>query len=104
MPLNLETIRGPYLDDLLQQPQALMDTGSRLRQNDVLKAIAQQCEKSRFERVVLTGMGGSFFALHPLSIEMSEHGWTPLMLETSELVHHYAHLITPSTLLVVVSQ
>jgi glucosamine--fructose-6-phosphate aminotransferase (isomerizing) len=49
-------------------------------------------------------MGSSYFGLHPLSIELAAHGWTPLMLETSELIHYYPHLLTPSTLVVAVSQ
>ena len=53
---------------------------------------------------MLTGMGSSYFGLHPLSIELAGYGWTPLMLETSELLHYYARLLTPSTLVVAVSQ
>jgi glucosamine--fructose-6-phosphate aminotransferase (isomerizing) len=49
-------------------------------------------------------MGGSCFGLHPLSIELTAHGWTTLTIETSELIHYYPHLLTPSTLIVAVSQ
>jgi glucosamine--fructose-6-phosphate aminotransferase (isomerizing) len=35
---------------------------------------------------------------------MAAHGWTPLMLETSELIHYYPHLFEPSTLVIAVSQ
>jgi glucosamine--fructose-6-phosphate aminotransferase (isomerizing) len=99
-----ESVRGRYLDDLLDQPRALRATWSRLKEDATLERIATACAASRFERVVLTGMGGSFYGFHPLSIELAEHGWTPLMIETSELVHFYPHLLTPSSLVIAVSQ
>lgn len=104
MSLNLDRIRGPYLADLLAQPQALHDTNAALSDAHVFAEVAHNCTPQRFSRVVLTGMGGSLFALHPLAIELAAHGWTPVLLETSELVHTYPTLLTPSTLVVAVSQ
>lgn len=104
MSVNLDRIRGPYLDDLLAQPQALRDTHAALRGAQVFAEIARSCTLERFARVVLTGMGGSLFALYPLAIELAAHGWTPVPLETSELIHAYHSLLTPSTLVVAVSQ
>jgi glutamine---fructose-6-phosphate transaminase (isomerizing) len=104
VPLDIEVISGRYLEDLLHQPQALGNTWSRLRDDPVFDTIAGACDGARYQRVVLTGMGSSHFGLHPLSIELAEHGWTPLTIETSELIHYYPHLLTSSTLLVVVSQ
>ena len=104
MPLDLEAIRGRYLSDILSQPEALRATWNGLRHTPVFDEIARACHADRFARVVLTGMGSSYFGLHPLSIELAAHGWTPLMLETSELIHYYPHLLTPSTLVVAVSQ
>jgi glucosamine--fructose-6-phosphate aminotransferase (isomerizing) len=104
MILDLDRIRGPYLADLLAQPQALRDTHAALSNATVIAEIAHTCTRQRFPRLVLTGMGGSLFALHPLAIELAAHGWTPILLETSELVHTYPSLLTPSTLVVAVSQ
>jgi glucosamine--fructose-6-phosphate aminotransferase (isomerizing) len=100
----LDTIRGPYLDDLLHQPEALTATWAALRDTDAFAHIAQACPPSRFERIVLTGMGGSLHVLHPLSIEFAQHGLTPLLLETSELIHFYPALLAPTTLIIAVSQ
>ena len=102
--LDLEVIRGRYLSDVLSQPEALRATRNGLRHAPVFDEIARASHTDRFARVVLTGMGSSYFGLHPLSIELAAHGWTPLMLETSELIHYYPHLLTPSTLVVAVSQ
>jgi glucosamine--fructose-6-phosphate aminotransferase (isomerizing) len=99
-----QAVKGRYLDDLLDQPRALRATWSRLKDDAVFARIASACAGPRFERVVLTGMGGSFFGFHPLSMELAEHGWTPMMVETSELIHYYPSLLTPSTLVVAVSQ
>ena len=104
MTLNLEAINGLYLSDLLHQPEALQATWNSLRNASVFGAIASSCDPGRFQRIVLTGMGSSYFGLHPLCIELAEHGWTPLMLETSELIHYYPHMFTHSSLVVAVSQ
>lgn len=101
---QIEVIQGRYFTDLLDQPQALNATWNALCDSDVLDKIARSCERSRFERVVLTGMGGSCFGLHPLAIHLAANGWTPLIIETSELIHYYPQLLAPSTLIVAVSQ
>ena len=71
MQLNLEAIHGRYLSDLLDQPRALEAKLDSLRQSAIFDRIAQACRPDRFQRVVLTGMGSSFFGLHPLSIELA---------------------------------
>jgi glutamine---fructose-6-phosphate transaminase (isomerizing) len=102
--LNLDVIQGRYFSDLLDQPRALRATWSVLRDTPVFENIARSSERGRFQSVVLTGMGSSYHGLHPLSIELAENGWTPLMVETSELIHYYPHLLAPETLVVAVSQ
>jgi len=104
MPLNLDSIRGRYLADLLAQPQALDATLAGFAGAPVYDAVAQACPAERFQRIVLTGMGSSFFALHALAIELAAHGWSPILLETSELLHSYPSLLTRSSLVVAVSQ
>lgn len=102
--MNLDAIRGRYLADLLSQPEALVATWIGLHGSSIVGEIARTCQAQRFSRIVLTGMGSSYFGLHPLCIELAAHGWTPLMLETSELIHYYPQLLTPSTLVIAVSQ
>ena len=104
MPSNNEVIQGRYFSDLMNQPEALAATWNALRGADVLDRIGRECARTRFERVVLTGMGGSFFGLHPLAIELARSGWTPMMVETSELIHYYPELLRSSTLMIAVSQ
>jgi glucosamine--fructose-6-phosphate aminotransferase (isomerizing) len=97
-------IQGQYLDDILHQPQAVRATLEGLRSSEALARVSSLLAEHNFERIVLTGMGSSYFALHPLAMELAEHGWTPILLETSELVHYYPRLLTGSTLVVAVSQ
>ena len=54
--------------------------------------------------MVLTGMGSSLYALHPLHIQLSSSGLTTLLLETSELLHYFPRLLDRQTLIVAVSQ
>ena len=101
---DFSQIDGEYLRDLLNQPQALEDTLQGLNQSQQLKDLAKRLNKGKFQKIVLTGMGSSFHALHPLSLELVAAGLTPVMVETSELVHYQNRLLDDKTLVVAVSQ
>jgi len=101
---DLAVLEGEYLRDILHQPQALEQTLAALETSKPLLDIAARLNKGRFHRVVLTGMGSSFHALHPLNLELISHGFTSLMVETSELVHYKNRFFDPKTLIVAVSQ
>jgi glucosamine--fructose-6-phosphate aminotransferase (isomerizing) len=97
-------IEGGYLRDLLAQPQALEDTVEALEESPALRALAEDLERGRYRHVVLTGMGGSFHALHPLLIELTGAGVPAALLETSELIHYHGALLRSETALIVLSQ
>ena len=99
---ELEVIEGEYLHDLLAQPQALKDTFDGLERPEPLTKLAQRL--GEFHRVVLTGMGSSFHALHPLNLQLIDHGIASMMVETSELVHYYECVLDSRTLVIAVSQ
>jgi len=101
---DLAMIEGEYLRDILYQPQALEDTLARLETSKPLQDIAARLNQGKFQRVVLTGMGSSFHALHPLNLELISHGFTALMVETSELVHYNNRFFDPQTLIIAASQ
>jgi len=104
MRLDFSLLEGGYLRDLLAQPRALRDTVPSLCNTPALSAVQRDLERGDFRRVVLTGMGSSFHALHPLFMALNKAGFTALMVETSELVHSVPELLEPGTLLVAVSQ
>ncbi len=98
-------VEGLYLRDILAQPLALRETLAGLRDTPgELEAITLRIERGELNRVVLTGMGSSFHALHPLHLQLIGRGMWSSMVETSELLHHQLDLLGPATLLVVVSQ
>src|SRR4051812_17934696 len=69
-----------------------------------LMNFAQRVNRREFRRIVLTGMGSSFHGLHPLNLQLIEHGYTSAMVETSELVHYQSRVLDPQTLVIAVSQ
>jgi len=101
---DFSVIEGEYLRDLLDQPGALNQTLAGLEVSKTLHQLVARLQKGRFKTVVLTGMGSSFHALHPLNIELINHGFTAMMVETSELVHYKSRLFAPETLIAAVSQ
>ncbi len=101
---DLAVIEGPYLADILSQPKALEDTLSSLAAPKSLQDLAHKLNRGNFLRVVLTGMGSSFHALHPLNLNLISHGFTSMIVETSELVHYRSRFFDPKTLIVAVSQ
>jgi len=93
-----------YLRDILDQPIALRDTLNGLTDLSAVRPFADRLASGDLRRVVLTGMGSSYHALHPLALTLITRGVSAMMIETSELIHHAPALLEPHTLLVVVSQ
>jgi glucosamine--fructose-6-phosphate aminotransferase (isomerizing) len=85
---------------LLAQPAAVEASLTALDSNDAVRSLATQ----GFARIVLTGMGGSLSALHPLALRLVESGATAMMLDTSELIHSMTKLLRDDTLVIAVSQ
>lgn len=95
-------IEGPYLRDLLDQPEAVRAAISGLRSRGdelCIRELAAPPDR----RIVLTGMGSSLHALHPLRVKLGARGRPALLAETSELLG-YAPAALAGSLLVVVSQ
>lgn len=100
---NITVKQGAYFRDLMFQPQALRKTLAWLGQKR-LAAVADVIGARAWRRIVLTGMGSSFHTLHPLNLALIAAGHTPIMVETSELVHYGMALCDRDTLIVAVSQ
>ena len=104
--MNLEEVwrECSYLKDLLEQPEAVARTIAGLEEQDALAAFAKGLRDGRWRRVVLTGMGSSYWACHPLYLRLLGAGLTPVLVETSELIHFESDWLRPDTLVVAVSQ
>jgi glucosamine--fructose-6-phosphate aminotransferase (isomerizing) len=92
------------LHDLIEQPDALSRTIEGLSDEHGLDPLAGALRGARWRRVVLTGMGSSYWACRPLYLRMLKEGLTPVMVETSELIHYERDWLTPDTLVIAVSQ
>ena len=93
-----------YLKDLLDQPDAVARTMAGLAEQDSLSPFAHGLRSGRWRRIVLTGMGSSYWACHPLYLRLLAAGQTPVLVETSELIHFEGDWLRPDTLVVTVSQ
>src|SRR5260370_17025093 len=100
---DLSFVEGEYLRDILNQPQALEDTLEELESSKALLNLAKRLNGGSFHRIVLTGMGSSFYALHPLCLDLINQGFSAMMIETSELVHSKSRFFDPKTLILPVS-
>ena len=101
---TFEIIEGGYLRDILDQPRALSATLEQLEIPLELATFATQLRDGKIRRVLLTGMGASFHALHPLFLRLNKCLYTALAVETSELVHSLESWFEPHTLIIAVSQ
>ena len=93
-----------YLQDLLEQPDAVARTLEGLNEADAVASYAGQLRKGRFRSVVLTGMGSSYWACRPLYLRLLSAGFAPVMVETSELIHYERGWLTRQSLVIAVSQ
>ena len=93
-----------YVNELLEQPMAVRDTLAGLAPAASLHTLAQHLNSGRLRRIVLTGMGSSYHASHPLAFRLLAHGFDVHLIETSELIHYAEGLLTADTLVVAVSQ
>ena len=102
--MGFKIIEGRYLRDILDQPSALKDTLSGLEHPAGLLQLAERAARGEFSRNVMTGMGSSFHALHPLHLQLIGSGFGSVIVETSELVQYQTRLLDSQTLVVAVSQ
>jgi len=94
---------NPYILDILNQPQTLK---TALEQFDPapLIPLAKAIRDHAFDRILLTGMGGSLFASYPVWLTLANAGLPALWVDTAELIHHTPGLVTSKTLLWICSQ
>ena len=102
MPARLKIIAGSYLQDLLRQPEALRDTARALSTKGI-ESRSGASIPGRPDRYLLTGMGSSLFALHPLCTRLNRSGKPASMIEAGELFRYHLDSLRNS-LMIVVSQ
>ncbi|HWQ13511.1 MAG TPA: SIS domain-containing protein [Roseiflexaceae bacterium] len=92
------------LDDILAQPRLLAEAAaSHLSPGSALVRAAAALAAHRPRRVLLAGMGSSFFACYPAVLRLQAAGYAAALVELSELLH-FGGPLDADTLLVLVSQ
>lgn len=96
-----------YLAEIAEQPGILDRLGRRFAGawGGALANVAERLDKGEFDRVILTGMGGSLHGAYPAHLALSRALSVPVMLwETGELTQQAIGAVTPKTLLIAISQ
>ncbi len=104
MLLEMNIIEGPYLQDILDQPEALRRSVAGFHETERLREFARALTSGTYKRIVLTGMGSSLFALYALHLTLTSLGYSCLLVETAELIHYLEGILDSQTLVVAVSQ
>ena len=92
-----------FLKDILAEPQALRQALSKLDLTR-LEPLAGSLGRGEIDRVVLTGMGASYYALYTAWLHLAAAGYPAIWVDCAELVHHMPALIGTKTLVVIASQ
>lgn len=90
----------PLLENILAQPEALRRVAAHQLGPGRSDLEAAAGLLRRAKRVIVTGMGASFFAAMPLPYVLHNAA----VIESGELLHALIHLIQPETALVIVSR
>jgi glutamine---fructose-6-phosphate transaminase (isomerizing) len=96
-----------YLDEILEQPAMLSALARGLGKDttDDLQELASRLRDGDFDRVVLTGMGGSLHGSYPLYLQLSQSlSVSVCLIDSSELVQQIPDMISRRSLMVAVSQ
>ena len=96
-----------YLDEILEQPAMLaaLSHGPDEETVEELREISSRLSGGEFDRVLLTGMGGSLYGSYPLYLQLSQSLSVPVCLvDTSELVQQFPDVISRRSLMIATSQ
>lgn len=90
---------NPYIQDILSQPAALRNA---LEQYSI--TALQNIRLADFDRIILSGMGSSYYAAYPALIELSKQSVPVQFINAAELLHSLRGMIGPKSLLWLNSQ
>lgn len=90
-----------FVHDIRSQGDALRTLLGHARE---IKSAAAELDLASFDRIVLSGMGGSHFASYPSWLDLVDRGLPTWWVDTAELLHHAGRLVNGRTLLWLTSQ
>ncbi|HZW03047.1 MAG TPA: SIS domain-containing protein [Anaerolineaceae bacterium] len=92
-----------YISDILAQPDALRQALANYP-DESIEALRARIQKGEFKRIVLTGMGSSYFSAYSAWLKLTRAPIPAIHVNSAELLHFGRHLIDSHTLLWMNSQ
>ena len=92
----------PFITDILSQPEGVRNA-VRGFDPDALNALAGRYKAGEFDRIILTGMGSSFFAAYAAWVRLAQAGLPAIWVDASELNSYAAAMINSRTILWMIS-
>jgi glucosamine--fructose-6-phosphate aminotransferase (isomerizing) len=96
-----------FLKEIFEQPLALQNTLSYYTTGNgltELEKVSEIWKKGRFNGVLFTGMGSSFFAPHTANCFLSLYGIDSRIINAGELLHYHLPLLKNRALITCISQ
>src|ERR1035437_2810284 len=96
-----------FLKEIFEQPQVLENTLNYYLQGEgqtELDKVSAILKKGKFNEVIFTGMGSSFFAPHTANCILSNLGIASKIINAGELLHYHLPLLKSGTLIICISQ
>ena len=96
-----------FLKEIFEQPQALKNTLDYYIQGDGginLEKVSAIWERGKFDEIIFTGMGSSYFAPHTANCILSNSGIVSSTINAGELLHYHLPLLREKALITCVSQ
>lgn len=93
----------PYIEEILSQPEALL---AALPRYDLtpLEPLCRAIQHGEYDRIILTGMGASLYGAYPAWLLLAQAGLPAYWVDAAELLHYAGSLVTPRSLLWIISQ
>jgi glucosamine--fructose-6-phosphate aminotransferase (isomerizing) len=88
-----------YIQDILSQPATLRDALNRYS-----TAALEKMKLRNFDRIILSGMGSSYYAAYPALMELSKQPVPVQLVNAAELLHSLSGMIGPRSVLWLNSQ
>lgn len=97
--------KNTFLEEIYEQPEAILRVIEKFSlAREEVENLVKDFQSGRFTKIVMTGMGSSYYCAYPSSIRLIRRGIPTFNVVTSELINYYPNLVDKSTLLVLISQ
>lgn len=92
----------PFITDILSQPEGVRNAVKGY-DPEALNALTRRFQAGEFDRIILTGMGSSFFAAYAAWVQLAQAGLPAIWVDASELNSYAAAMINSRTILWMIS-